>query len=194
MNSSVPKNIILIGASTGGPGEIQKIVEALPKLHNTSLIIAQHMVDGFLDSFAKRLQSSSQDYIGIAEDQEHLKSGHIYVCEGQTYITKGQNSIIFTKTDVEKNSYNPNINMLFNSFVPLVKELNVLCVILTGIGDDGVQACKNLSTHGARCITQDSISAIVDGMPSRARQLVVKVEVENTLGIIKEIKEFTHSV
>lgn len=191
MNSSVPKKIILLGASTGGPGEIQKIIEALPKLHNTSLIIGQHMVDGFLENFAKRLEGLSQNPLNIASDRESLQSGHIYVCEGQTQIVQSAGTLVFTKRDAPKHSFNPDINMFMNSFVSLAKELKILCVILTGIGDDGVAACKDLSSNGARCITQNKESAIVDGMPGRTRQLVPTVEVYNTSDIIKVIKDFS---
>ncbi|MDD2449035.1 MAG: chemotaxis protein CheB, partial [Sulfurimonas sp.] len=55
MSYRVPKKIVLIAASTGGPGQIEKIIKALPKLNDTSIVIAQHMVVGFMDSFAKRL-------------------------------------------------------------------------------------------------------------------------------------------
>lgn len=194
MNSSVPKKIILIGASTGGPGEIQKIVEALPKLHNTSVLIGQHMVDGFLDSFTQRLQNTGTNTTSIARDKEALVSGHIYVCEGHTQVVQNSSSVYFSKSTAHAHSYNPDINILFNSFNTLTKEVKILCVILTGIGDDGVDACQNLSAKGARCITQSKESAIVDGMPSRVRLLVPKVEVCSTAEIIRKIKDFTQNV
>jgi len=194
LNSSVPKRIILIGASTGGPGEIQKIVESLPKLKNETLLIAQHMMEGFMNSFSSRLQNSSENLISIAQDKELLKSGHIYVVEGQTKVQLSQNSLLFSKESSSKNSFNPSINILFDSLTPLSQNIEILCVILTGIGDDGVQACKNLSLNGARCLTQNEQSAIVDGMPNRARTLVQNIEVYDTPTIIKTIKEFVEYV
>jgi two-component system chemotaxis response regulator CheB len=58
LKNSTPSKIVLIGASTGGPGQIEKIINALPKLHDTSVIIAQHMALGFMPSFAKRLKEN----------------------------------------------------------------------------------------------------------------------------------------
>ena len=66
----------------------------------------------------------------------------------------------------------------------------LLCVILTGIGDDGVEACKNLSLSGARCITESETSAIVDCMPCRARSLVPNIEVYEIDKIVQIISEF----
>jgi len=79
---------------------------------------------------------------------------------------------------------------LFNSFLPLSKEIEILCVVLTGIGDDGVNACSALNANGARCLTETSESAIVDGMPKAARLLIPEIEVYDVDEIVKEIKKF----
>ena len=186
MNSSVLKKIVLIGASTGGPGQIQKIITSLPKLHTTSIIIAQHMVDGFMQSFSNRLQNKSLNKISIIANNQSFENANIYVCEGETRL----NQRVFSKKATSKDSYNPNINTLFNSFTPLCKDTQILCVILTGIGDDGVEACNNLSLVGARCITESKQSAIVDGMPNRARASVKDIEVHSMEKIVKIISEF----
>ncbi len=190
MKLSVPKKIILIGASTGGPGQIQKIIDSLPKLQNTSVIIAQHMVEGFMDSFANRLQSSTPNPISVIKNGQKFENQHIYLCEGETQITKNAFELAFTYKPVSNNSFNPDINTLFNSFIPLSRDVKVLSIILTGIGDDGVNACKELSLNGATCVTESAKSAIVDGMPSRARLFVPNIEVKDMESIVKIISEF----
>ena len=190
MKHSVLKKIILIGASTGGPGQIQKIINSIPKLNNTTVIIAQHMVDGFIESFANQLKDSSHNSVSVIKDEQLLQNSHIYLCEGQTQIKKEGSALQFSHKRVAENSFNPDINQLFNSFIPLTKDIKILSVILTGIGDDGVSACKELSLNGARCVTESQKSAIVDGMPSRARLLVPNIEVEDINTIVKTISEF----
>ncbi len=190
MKHSVPKKIILIGASTGGPGQIQKIINSIPKLNSTTVIIAQHMVDGFIESFANQLKDSSHNSVSVIKDEQLLQNSHIYLCEGQTQIKKEDSALHFSQKRVAENSFNPDINQLFNSFIPLTKDIKILSVILTGIGDDGVSACKELSLNGASCITESQKSAIVDGMPSRARLLVPNIEVEDINTIVKTISEF----
>ena len=190
MKLSVPKKIVLIGASTGGPGQIQKIIESLPNLQDTALVIAQHMVDGFMESFTKRLQSISHNTISLVKDNQIFEHSNIYICEGETRLDRSAHRLFFTQKKSSINSFNPNIDILFNSFNPLCKDSKILSVILTGIGDDGVNACKNLSIDGARCVTESEQSAIVDGMPNRARAVVHNIEVYDMETIVKIISEF----
>ena len=190
MNYLEPNRFVLIGASTGGPGQIQKIISSLNKLEQTTIVIAQHMAEEFLPSFIKRLQESSENTILLAKDAQMLQSGCIYFCNAHTRVVKNNSKLCFTCEQSSKNSYNPNINVLFNSFVPFANT-NTLCVILTGIGDDGVLGCKNLSLGGARTITESKESAIVDGMPSRARESIASIEIKDMQNIIQSIKEFS---
>ncbi len=186
------KKIVLIGASTGGPGQIQKIITALGLLQNTTILIAQHMGESFIPSFALHLNDSSINSINIICDGDLMKTSHIYICSGITTIFKQNSELYFKHERSPEHRFNPDINHLLNSFVPLAHELNILSVILTGIGDDGVEGCKSLSLHGAQCLTESAQSAIVDGMPSRARKEVPNIKVADLKGIITIIKEFCH--
>ena len=74
--------------------------------------------------------------------------------------------------------------------MPLAKEYEVMAVILTGIGTDGSKAALSLSEQGARVLTEDAESSIVDGMPSAVRKSVPKAEAYSLEKIIEEIGEF----
>ena len=186
----IPRKIILIGASTGGPGQISKIINALPELKDTSVLIAQHMVLGFMTSFANRLQENHLNPISVAQDKAYLKNANIYVCSGATTISKNSSGLIFSSEISPENAFNPDINTLFNSFIPFSRDIDILSVILTGIGNDGVEACKMLGQNGSSCITESENSAIVDGMPSRARKEVKNSKVLEINEIVNSIKEF----
>lgn len=190
LKHSIPRKIVLIGASTGGPGQIEKIVNALPVLHSTSIVIAQHMAVGFMQSFAKRLQENHVNNISVARDKEYLENAKIYVCCGATAISKDSSGYIFSQKESPVNAFNPDINTLFNSFIPYSEDFDILSVILTGIGNDGVEACKALGQNGSSCITESESSAIVDGMPSRARKEVKDIKVLDIAQIVDSIKEF----
>ena len=194
LKHSIPKKLVLIGASTGGPGQIQKIVNALPLLHSTSIVIAQHMAVGFMPSFAKRLQENHVNSISVAQDKEYLENGKIYVCCGITILSKNTSGYIFSQKKSPLNAFNPDINVLFHSFIPYIKDFDVLSIILTGIGHDGVDACKVLGQNGSLCITESENSAIVDGMPSRARKEVKDIQVLDINQIVDSIKEFVTNV
>jgi len=190
LSFSVPKKVVLIGASTGGPGQIQKIIDSLPILSNTSIVIAQHMVDGFINSFTKRLQVNSDNSVKLIQDKQTFEKSTVYIAQGEAKINKKTSSFEFSYKPATKESFNPDINVLFNSFLPLAKDVNILNVILTGIGDDGVESCKYLSEHGARCVTESKQSAIVDGMPNRARSSIENIEVHDIKEIVNIISEF----
>ena len=190
MKYSIPAKIILIGASTGGPKQIEKIVKSLPILTSTTIIIAQHMVEGFIPSFAKRLKEYTANQISMAKNNIYLKAGHIYLCSGFTTLTKSDLQLFFNNKAANNDEYNPDINTIFNSLVPFVKDIEIFTVILTGIGDDGVDGCKRLSLNGVKSITESEQSAIVDGMPCRAREEVPNIEVSDIDGIIDRIRKF----
>ena len=154
--------IVLIGASTGGPKKITKIISSLGELKNSAIIIAQHMAHDFLESFSKELNKITKNKVTIAQNNTNIEPNNIYICEEKTY----QKNKTFIKE--KSNHFNPDINTLFNSFVN--SNYKVLGVILTGIGDDGVDGCVNLAQNGSICITETKKSAIIDGMPARARE------------------------
>lgn len=186
----LPKKLVVIGASTGGPGHIEKIVKSLPVLRDTVVLIAQHMSMDFIPSFTKRLKELSINTISMAQDGTVIESGNIYLCHGMTSVKKDGYGLKFQVELSQQYKYNPDINTVFNSLVPFAQDIEILGVILTGIGDDGVQGCKELALRGARTITQDENSAIVDGMPSRARKEIQNIEIADTQAIQEKIRSF----
>lgn len=190
MKHSALNKIVLIGASTGGPGQIEKIIRSLELLDNTTVIVAQHMAVDFIPSFVKRLQEHSINPIEMAMDKSLIKPANIYFCHGMTTIKKDSYGLNFSVESSQEYKYNPDINTVFGSFVQFAKDIDILAVILTGIGDDGVEGCKQLAMAGSRTITQNEESAIVDGMPSRARKEVPNIEISNIDTIREKIKGF----
>ena len=161
-----------------------------PPLVDTSIIIAQHMVKGFIPSFTSRLKEHTTNRVSLAINKGNFEVGQIYLCNGFTEIKKSKYELYFSNKPANDNSFNPDINTIFNSCIPLLKEVEILSVILTGIGNDGVKSCRELNLNGARCITESEHSAIVDGMPSRARKEVPNIEVSDISGIINRINGF----
>ncbi|NPA12046.1 MAG: chemotaxis protein CheB [Epsilonproteobacteria bacterium] len=158
--------IVLIGASTGGPNKIQKILSSLEELNDTSVIIAQHIRRDFFPSFVSNLKKYTKFPLKAPQNNEKITPSTIYVVDEKT--TQKNNRFVLEKSP----HFNPDINELFKSFVNSNNE--ILAVILTGIGDDGVEGIVQLKNKGAVTATEDSASAIVDGMPARARERGIK--------------------
>jgi len=179
--------ILLIGASTGGPSEIEKIIKSLPLLQNTIVIIAQHMLVVFLENFAKTLQRKTANPLLCIDEKTELQGGKIYLCKESMVIDA--KSLVFKKPN-NKGFYNPDIETLFSSFIPLAKEYEMMIIILTGIGNDGSKAALSLSKEGARVLTEEAENCIVDGMPSAVRRVVPNAEAYSLSKIIEEIGRF----
>jgi len=169
---------------------IQKIVNALPPLKSTTVIIAQHMARGFIPSFIKRLKEHSINPIDKAHDGDTLQIGHVYVCIGYTEVVKREGAYRVVQSPSPDTTYNPDINLMFKSIVPFVDDFNLLSVILTGIGEDGVEGCRLLGERKVRCLTETAESAVVDGMPLRAREVVPNIEALSLDKIVEVIRGF----
>jgi two-component system chemotaxis response regulator CheB len=148
------------------------------------------MAIDFIPSFVKRLQEQSVNPVLMAIQNSTIKAGTVYFCYGMTTIKRDGYELNFNVESSKEYKYNPDINTVFSSFVQFAKDIDILAVILTGIGDDGVEGCKQLAIAGARTITQNEESSIVDGMPSRARKEVPNIEISNIETIREKIKGF----
>ncbi len=187
---SLKHKLILIGASTGGPGHIQKIVASLSFDFNASIVIAQHMGDEYLQSFAKLLDEKCRLPVFLVEDGMCIEPSSVYICSKICTLNMHLDEITFSKKRSEKPGFNPDINMLFNSATSFVENIQMLGVILTGIGSDGAEGCFSLVNSGALCIAESQKSAVVFGMPKKAKELSSDVKVKELDEIIKEIKRF----
>lgn len=148
------------------------------------------MAVGFMPSFAKHLLERSQSALSLVENNALMERGNIYVCTERTTLLSNNSIFFFSKEPLLEHSFNPDINLLFSSVTPFTHNFEILSVILTGIGSDGVDGCKALGAKGCQCLTETEQSAIVDGMPSRARAEVPNIKVQNIDEIIRTIKEF----
>ncbi len=187
---SLKHKLILIGASTGGPGHIQKIVASLNFDFNASIVIAQHMGDEYLQSFAKLLNEKCKLPVFLVEDGMCIKPSCVYICSRVCTLSMHTDEISFSKKRSEKPGFNPDINTLFNSASNFVKNAEMLGVILTGIGSDGAKGCFSLVKSGALCIAESQKSAVVFGMPKKAKELSDDIKVKELDEIIEEIRRF----
>jgi two-component system chemotaxis response regulator CheB len=188
LKHSEPKALILIGASTGGPGQIQQIVQALPKDFAATIVIAQHIGDEYIPSFVNQLQRRSALKVLAVEDKLAVLSAHIYVCSHITQLVVNTNQLEFTQTKQENARYNPDIDHLFVSAAQLTVSYTVAGIILTGVGDDGARGCKALSDSGALCIAESEASAVVYGMPLQAKLQSKNISVSSLDEIIQNIR------
>lgn len=182
--------LLLIGASTGGPGRIHAILSSLDPAFEGSIVIAQHMASPFIPSFIKQLQSNTLLSIHEVGDGIRMENGHIYVCSVTSRLIGKHGGIWIEPTGEDDYPYNPEINTLFHSASYLDSAIRRLGVILTGIGEDGAKGALSLYLSGGECYFENEESATVYGMPRRAKELVEQAKTGSMDDIINAIKNF----
>jgi len=163
------RDLIVIGASTGGVDALRVVLETLPA-DVPPILIAQHMPGGFTRSFAQRLDKLSAIAVSEAEDGEALRPGHAYLAPGGRHLTvarSGLGLIARVTDDAPVNRHRPSVDVLFRSAARL-KGSACLGLMLSGMGADGAEAMAELRTAGAYNLAQNEASCVVYGMPKQA--------------------------
>lgn len=158
----IPK-VIVIGSSTGGPKALYSIFSKLPKI-KIPIIIVQHMPEGFTKSMSARLNKLSRMTVKLAEHGETLNPEFAYVVPGNFNLEIDSKGKINLAQDKDYKGMRPSINITLNSVNSFFKG-RVLAVILTGIGDDGLDGVEELKELGGKCIAESEESCVVFGMP-----------------------------
>lgn len=162
--------IVAIGASTGGPPVIQKILSGLPKDFALPVLIVQHMAKGFTDGFTEWLGQTSRLPVHVAVDNSHLLPGRVYIAPEEVQMKVELNGRLSCVADGPENGLRPSVSYLFRS-IAAVFEKHAAGVLLTGMGKDGAEELKLMKDKGAITIAQDEESSVVFGMPGEAVKL-----------------------
>jgi two-component system chemotaxis response regulator CheB len=163
----VKRDIVAIGVSTGGPPAVQKALAKLPANFPAGIVIAQHMPKAFTGPFAKRLDGVSKIKVREAVDGDQLKPGTALVAPGGSHLILEQRT---SRIDVKVSSeprdalYKPSANVLISSAADAVGRRG-LGVILTGMGNDGLDGVRLLKKKGGRALAQSDATCVVYGMP-----------------------------
>lgn len=161
--------IIAIGASTGGTEALKDVVCQLPP-STPGIVITQHIPVAFSKPFSERLNANSAMTIMQAENGQQILPGHGYLAPGDKHleVVRDGARFICKLLDTEPvNRHKPSVEVMFNSVAKNVGS-NALCVLLTGMGDDGSSAMGTMRAAGAPTIAQNEASSVVWGMPGEA--------------------------
>ncbi len=161
------RSIIAIGSSTGGPPALQAIIPKLPKNLPVPVTVVQHMPPTFTKSLADRLNSLSSVQVKEAEADEPLNPGVVYIAPGDKHLivkgtaTKGRILLSDEPTDT---LHKPAVNVMMKS-VAGIHGRSTLGVILTGMGNDGMEGLRLVKEKGGCVFAQNEESCVVYGMP-----------------------------
>lgn len=158
---------VVIGASTGGPKALQKVLTKLPSDLGVPVLVVQHMPEGFTKVFAERLNKVCNMKVIEAEDRMPINKDTIYIAKGGYHMTVATNNTISLNEEPPIWGVRPAVDKLFNSAIKLYKS-NLLSVILTGMGRDGANGTANIKDYGGVTISEDKSTCTIYGMPKAA--------------------------
>ena len=162
--------LIAIGTSTGGPKALQSLIPQIPNEFSGSIVVVQHMPQGFTKSLAARLNSISNINVKEAEDGEKILKGYCYIAPGDyhmTVIEKSDQLYIKLNKDKPVSGHRPSVDVLMES-ISTISCKKLIGVMLTGMGSDGSKGLKKIYDNGGYTIAQDEETSVVYGMPKSA--------------------------
>src|SRR5581483_6661407 len=139
-----------------------------------SILIVQHMPEGFTEMLARRLDEACEIRVKEASSGDALRAGTALICPGNRHmrlIRRVDGSFgVAVSNDPPVNGHRPSVSVLFQS---LAREAGRGCiaVLMTGMGEDGAEALGSVKAAGGLTIAQDANSCVVFGMPRAAIEM-----------------------
>ncbi|MBD3193732.1 MAG: response regulator [Candidatus Lokiarchaeota archaeon] len=169
----IDSNVIVIGASVGGPKTIISILKDVPSTLQAPILIVQHLNFELLHTFTKTLDGITGLKVKIGEHGEFLKKGFVYISPSNQHmeisVKKGKPCIrIFDAAPV--NFSKPSIDILFASAARTYKD-KTLGILLTGMGRDGVEGLGAIKKYRGRTVAESKETAILYGIPKVATKM-----------------------
>lgn len=158
---------LVLAASTGGPDAVSRLLSLLPRPFPLPVAIVQHMPPVFTTMFAQRLATASGLDVLEARDGTPLLPGRVVVAPGDHHLRLVSRSgavVAALDRGPLENSCRPAADVLFRSAAEAWRG-EVLAVVLTGLGRDGVEGCRAVAEAGGRVLVQDRATSVAFGMP-----------------------------
>jgi len=161
------QDLVVIGCSTGGPQALQTILKALPSTFSSPIVVAQHMPKFFTKTFAERLNQLCAVEVREAQQGDSVKPGLVLIAPGGQHMSlhKDGNRVVIQLSEHPAHlPYRPSVDILMESAAQVYGP-KVIGLVLTGMGQDGLEGARAIKQSGGSIIAQDEASCIVYGMP-----------------------------
>jgi two-component system chemotaxis response regulator CheB len=156
--------VIGIAASTGGPAALQRVLSDMPPELPVPVLVVQHIAHGFVHGLASWLSAVTPFQVTVAEHGEIPQPGRVYVAPDDRHLAMTHAGTIDLSRTAAIGGFVPSGTVLFASLAES-HGASALGLIMTGMGQDGVDGLRNLHRTGAMVLAQDEESSVVFGMP-----------------------------
>lgn len=158
---------IVIGASTGGPEALSRLLPIIAPVCPVPMFLVQHLPPDFTGYFASGLSRRCGSPVCEAAEGTITQPGVLYIAPGGKHLVlhnRGGQVIIGYSSSPPENGCRPAADVLFRS-ASVAYSGQVLAVVLTGMGRDGSKGAAVLKRAGAHVVVQDEATSVVWGMP-----------------------------
>ncbi len=165
-----PRRVIAIGISTGGPNALQFVLSQIPSDFLSTILVVQHMPEGFTEMFAKRLDECCALEVHEARSGDLLLAGRVLICPGNRHMMlrrMPRGDMVILSDGPPVNGHRPSADVLFHS-VAQEFALTSVGILMTGMGDDGAEGLGAIKAAGGMTIAQSEDTCVVSGMPRAA--------------------------
>ncbi|MCP4217888.1 MAG: chemotaxis-specific protein-glutamate methyltransferase CheB [bacterium] len=160
--------LVAIGASTGGPMALEKLLGALPADFPVGIVIVQHIAKGFIESFVEWMGSKLALKVKIARHRDPIVPGTVYMAPDDVQLEIDAENRILLRSELPPwGEFKPSVNHLFQSAANSLGE-RAIGIMLTGMGSDGAEGMLEMRQKGAYTIAQDRDTSLIYGMPKAA--------------------------
>lgn len=165
--SAGPIRLVAIGTSTGGPAALHRILLDVRRDLSAPIVVVQHMSHGFVRGLAEWLRTNAGLKVSLASDGEALLNGAVYLAPDDAHlgVTADNHATLYRGAPI--GGFRPAADYLFDSCGRAFGS-SLLAVILTGMGQDGVEGLRTVKAKGGLVLAQDEATSVVFGMAQQA--------------------------
>ncbi len=164
------KHLLAIGASTGGPVAIARILRGWVPAAGTAIVVVQHIDENFAQHFARWLGEQLPIPVKVIDDGDALEAGVVQIAKTNDHLILNQRKRLHYDPEPRDYAFRPSVDVFF-ACVARHWEGEATGVLLTGMGRDGARGLLAMRHAGKLTLAQDQASSAVYGMPRAAADL-----------------------
>jgi two-component system, chemotaxis family, protein-glutamate methylesterase/glutaminase len=161
-------SVVVLGISTGGPQALRRMMPLLPADLPVPMAIVLHMPVGYTALYAEKLNELCRLEIKEAQEGDLVEPGRVLLAPAGRHLTFRRNAAGSVVAQLSMQPldkiHRPSVDVLFQSAAQVFQE-RVLAVVMTGMGDDGLEGAAWVKAQGGRVITEAEKSCVIYGMP-----------------------------
>lgn len=162
--------VVAIGVSSGGPRVLDEILSALPPALAMSVLVVQHMAEGFMPGLIEWLQQRCPLRLSLAVEGDDVLPGRVLFASDGAHLVVDRTGRVHLSGAEPVNGHRPSVDVTFGS-VAKAYGPRAAGIVLTGMGSDGAAGLLAMRHAGAITMAQSEESCVVFGMPRAAIEL-----------------------